>query len=81
MHSFLQDLRYAGRNLLKSKGFTTIAAATLAIGIGANTAIFSLVDSVLLRPLPFREPGQLLRLYEGCATHKGGASSFLFSAL
>jgi putative ABC transport system permease protein len=64
MHSFLQDLRYAGRNLLKSKGFTAIAGATLAIGISANTAIFSLVDSVLLRPLPFREPGQLVRLYE-----------------
>ncbi|HEY1242811.1 MAG TPA: ABC transporter permease [Bryobacteraceae bacterium] len=64
MHSFLQDLRYAGRNFLKAKGFTAIAGATLAIGIGANTAIFSLVDSVLLRPLPFREPGQLVRLYE-----------------
>jgi putative ABC transport system permease protein len=60
----LQDLRYAWRNLWRSPGFTAVAALTLTIGIGANTAIFSVIDSVLLRPLPFRDPAQLVRLYE-----------------
>jgi putative ABC transport system permease protein len=60
----LQDLRYAVRNLLRSPGFTAVAAITLTIGIGANTAIFSVIDSILLRPLPFREPGQLVALHE-----------------
>jgi putative ABC transport system permease protein len=60
----LRDLRYAVRNLLRSRGFAAIAAITLTIGIGANTAIFSIIDTILLRPLPFRDPGQLVRLYE-----------------
>jgi putative ABC transport system permease protein len=64
MRTCLQDLRYAARNLLKSPGFTAVAAITLTIGIGANTAIFSVIDTVLLRPLPYRNPGQLVRLYE-----------------
>jgi len=64
LRTCLQDLRYAVRNLLRSRGFAAVAAITLTIGIGANTAIFSIVDTILLRPLPFRDPGQLVRLYE-----------------
>ena len=64
MRTCLQDLRYAVRNLLRSRTFASVAAITLTIGIGANTAIFSIIDTILLRPLPFRDPGQLVRLYE-----------------
>jgi predicted permease len=61
--TLLQDLRYAGRLLLRSPGFTLLAAVTLALGIGANAAIFSVADSVLLKPLPYRDSGRLAIVY------------------
>src|SRR5437660_663782 len=64
MGTLLQDLRYGIRNLRHSAALTSVAVITLALGIGANTAIFSVVDAILLRPLPFRDSGQLVRLYE-----------------
>src|SRR5260370_39691266 len=59
MNGFIQDLRYAARQLRKNPGFTLVAVITLALGIGANTAIFSMVDSLFLRALPVRNPSEL----------------------
>lgn len=64
MATFVQDLRYAWRGLLKNRGFAVVAILTLALGIGANVATFSVVYGVLLKPLPFPHPEQLVRVFD-----------------
>jgi predicted permease len=74
--SLPQDLRYGARVLVKSPGFSLIAILTLALGIGANTAIFSVVNGVLLNPLPFHDPNQLVSLFQEIPNFKNGSISY-----
>ncbi len=76
MNSLLQDLRYALRQLRKSRGFTIVAVLTLALGIGANTAIFSVVNGVLLNPLPFRNATRIVSLFQEKANFPKGSISY-----
>src|SRR5262245_40783554 len=68
--SVVQDLRYAARTLQRNPGFASIAVLTLALGIGANTAVFSLIDGILLSRLPYSAPGDLVSV---TGTYPGGA--------
>ena len=68
VESFWQDLRCGARMLRKNAGFTTVAVLTLALGIGANTAIFSVIRAVLLRPLPYDNPDRIVTLVESNPT-------------
>src|ERR1700722_15998193 len=63
MRTLAKDVAYAGRMLAKSRGFSLTAILSLAIGIGANTSIFSILDALLLRPLPYKDAGRLVILW------------------
>src|SRR5712692_6632415 len=77
MSTFFQDLKFGARLLAKTPGFTVIAALSLALGIGANTTIFTLVNAVLLNPLPVEDPSQLVSVWTTDERNQGTALGFL----
>jgi predicted permease len=74
MRTFLEDLRFAARSLRKTPGFTAVAIITLALGLGATTAIFTIVSNVLLRPLPFPDGDRMVRVWETFPSGRGSVS-------
>lgn len=72
LESLLQEVRYAMRSLLRAPGFLALAVGVMALGIGANVALFTIVRSVLMKPLPYQDPGKLFTLYETDSHHRGG---------
>ncbi len=74
MSSLVSDLRHSLRVLASNPGFTTVAVAALALGMGANTAIFSVVNAVLLAPLPYPHPNRIMRIQRSFQGNDGGGS-------
>ena len=79
MNGFLQDLRYGVRQFVKAPGLSLVIVITIALGVGANTALFSVVNGVLLNPFPYPHPEQLVTLHESKPNFDHGSISFRIS--